>query len=302
VLCADHDSGTLDLVAACSLRRGWELEMLPIREALDCEELLRCLHAKSFDVVIADLLMPGIDGPSLVKRIRASKPSQPIIVVSSSHSVPELVALLREGITDVLQKPCDSDSFVRAVDRAVSCARDRERGEGLQRYLRFEESEIVVTSRELAEIRPSLGILDRLLGARLIDLGAKLRLELAFQELVANALEHGNLALRSEWKEHVDATGLDRFSLLKRERLADDTFGLREVRIRVRFAAGTLEVTIDDQGEGFIPEIPEGGETGTAVPHGRGLAMIYSAADDVSFSVIDPHKGGTRVVVRKKLI
>lgn len=302
VLCADTDSGTIDLVSSCSLRKGWELETLPLGGRFDSDELVRCLDTKAFDVVIADLLIPGLDGLSLVKRIRATNPQQPIIVVSATHSIPDLLALLREGVSDILQKPFDSDSFVRAVDRAVSNARDKERGEGLQRYVRSEESEIVLNSRELAEIQPSLGILDRLLAARLIDLGAKLRLELAFQELVANALEHGNLELKSELKEQIDATGLDRFSLLKRERLADDAYGLREVRIRVRLAGGILEIGIEDQGVGFVPRVPDEWKTGTGVPHGRGLAMIYSAADAVDFSIVDSRKGGTRVVIRKKLM
>lgn len=291
VLLADHDPSIIELMAACVARSGWALETVPSGASL-----LEALSAHPFDVVVVDLLMPGIDGLSLLRQIRSQRPAQPIILVSSGGSLGEFVSFLKEGVSDVLQKPVDSDALSRAVQRVVLSARDRERSESVYRYVRAERTEFSFASKDLAESRLSLGILERLRAAQLIDVSLMLRLELAFQEMLANALEHGNLELDSKWKEDFDESGVDRFSLLKRERLADKIFSERLVEVVIDFKGDLLSVSVKDSGKGFVPKIPEEWKAGAAIPHGRGLAMIYAAADDVTYS-----ENGRKVTIRKRV-
>ncbi len=302
VLFADRDLSTVELVTSCFAHRGWSLETVGLEASAEGNPLVERMKRGTFDVVVADLLMPGLDGMSLLRQIRTQRPSQPIIVVSACHSVGDFLSFMREGVSDVLQKPVDADSLTRAVRRAVLSSRDRERGDSVYRYVAHEETELVFTSRELADVRVSLGILDRLVAARMIDIGMKLRIDLAFQELVANALEHGNLELESSWKEDLDSQGLDRFSLVKRERLADDNFGGRIVKVSVSYVSGMLTVAVQDEGLGFIPDVPEEWKTESLDPHGRGLAMIFAATDEVEFSKVASPGHGTRVRFRKRLV
>jgi anti-sigma regulatory factor (Ser/Thr protein kinase) len=222
-------------------------------------------------------------------------------MLSSGGSIGEIVSFLKEGVHDVLQKPLDSDALARAVSRAVSAARDQERAELSYRFIASEGSKYVLTSRELADIRLTLPILDRLYLARMLDLSTKLKLELAFQEMLANALEHGNLALESGWKEVLDETGIDQFSLVKRQRLADDQYADKSVAVQIELAGSVLSISVEDEGAGFIPDVPDAWRDGVDIPHGRGLQLMFSAADDVKFEKIDASGRGTRVTIRKRV-
>jgi two-component system copper resistance phosphate regulon response regulator CusR len=65
-----------------------------------CEELQR-----GYDVVILDLNLPGIDGVSVLKKMRASDPRLPILVLTARKRTDEMVQVLEQGADDYLIKP-----------------------------------------------------------------------------------------------------------------------------------------------------------------------------------------------------
>jgi FixJ family two-component response regulator/anti-sigma regulatory factor (Ser/Thr protein kinase) len=291
VLLADDDQGTRELVGACVARAGWHLEATSSGRAL-----VDKLQQQPFDVVVVDLLMPGIDGISLLKQIKARRPGQAVILISKSGNIGDFVAFMKEGVLDVLQKPVDSDTLQRTVARVLSSVRERERALSIYRFVTREVSEFSFATSEIAECRMPLTLLDRLMGAGILEIQSKLKLELAFQEALANAVEHGNLELQSSWKEEFDSEGIDRFSLVKRERLADDTYARRRVTITISFDGFMLSIAIRDNGKGFTPHKRVISNPNAEVPHGRGLAIIYAAVDEVRYS-----ESGTEIEMLKRL-
>ena len=116
-----------------------------------------------------------------------------------------------------------------------------------------------------------------------------LKLELALQEAIANAVEHGNLELSSSLREEVDSEGKDRYSQLKEERLKDNRFASRLVYISAFANDHEVKVTVRDEGKGFIDEKSKATnliETDLDLPRcsGRGLILIRAAADVVKFN------------------
>lgn len=141
---------------------------------------------------------------------------------------------------------------------------------------------------------PRLEIAQVLHKAGVIDNKASLDLQLAFQEALANAIEHGNLELESEWREQFDSSGVDLFSQLKSERIKNPDFAERQVEISIKILKEALQVMIRDQGKGFSCK-PKNPDTATQL-HGRGLKIIHSSMDFVDY--LD---GGRCIVMKKNL-
>lgn len=139
-----------------------------------------------------------------------------------------------------------------------------------------------IPSVELASRGFPLDILKQLHAAGRIDQTTMLRVDLAFQEALANSLEHGNLELISTWKDNLDSQGADLFSVEKKKRLADPQYGSRKIKIFIECTECEIQISITDEGNGFEVEKVIGSQN--LEPYGRGLAMIRANMDSVSFA------------------
>jgi anti-sigma regulatory factor (Ser/Thr protein kinase) len=140
--------------------------------------------------------------------------------------------------------------------------------------------------KQLREIQAiSLPIVGRLLAGGLISESDALRIRLAVQEAVLNALEHGNLELDSRWKEIEGGEGLDKFASIRRQRMRDPIYADRCVRVTSIFEEDRFEIMIKDEGKGFLnsrqPIIP-GAQNLSCF--GRGMTLINNAVDEVRFN------------------
>jgi len=82
---------------------------------LGLELALRGLH----DLVIVDWMLPGRDGPSICRKIRAAKLTVPILLLTARGQVEDRVAGLESGADDYLVKPFDFDELIARI-RALS--------------------------------------------------------------------------------------------------------------------------------------------------------------------------------------
>ena len=76
-------------------------------------DALAALEAGGFDVVITDLVLPGMDGSELVQRVKERWPNQEIVVVTSVGDVKTAVDAMKLGATDYLLKPLDRPALLR---------------------------------------------------------------------------------------------------------------------------------------------------------------------------------------------
>jgi two-component system, OmpR family, response regulator MprA len=89
-----------------SLRRALELEGYTVELAADGEEALRRLAAQpSPDAVVLDVLMPGVDGLAVCRRLRREGSMVPILMLTARAEVDSRVAGLDAGADDYLPKP-----------------------------------------------------------------------------------------------------------------------------------------------------------------------------------------------------
>jgi len=92
-------------------------------EASWAEEGLAMLDAETFDVVLVDLRMPGMDGFETIRRIRArgdAKAELPVIVVTADTAVDLRERCLEAGADDVLFKPVAMDALFDSIGRVLA--------------------------------------------------------------------------------------------------------------------------------------------------------------------------------------
>lgn len=101
-------------------------------------DALRAFEAGTFDLVIADVLMPELDGLALTAEIRRIASDQEIILLAQKTDIGAAVAALRAGASDYILKPIDEGELVSRVSRALErAAIRRERAQLLNENLEF---------------------------------------------------------------------------------------------------------------------------------------------------------------------
>jgi FixJ family two-component response regulator len=69
--------------------------------------------------LIVDLLLPGMSGLELLRRLRALGNDVPIILLADESDVPTAVAAMREGATDFIEKPCINVAVLKQVRKLL---------------------------------------------------------------------------------------------------------------------------------------------------------------------------------------
>ncbi len=93
--------------------RGLDTEV-----ALSGEEALAQVEKRVPDVVVLDLKMPGIDGLSVLGRLKSRHPSIQVIILTGHGSERDKDSALRQGACGYLQKPVEIDALIDAVKDA----------------------------------------------------------------------------------------------------------------------------------------------------------------------------------------
>ena len=110
---------------------------------ISAEKALDALKTESFDVLLTDLNLPGMNGIELCERIVANRPDIPVIVITAFGSMETAIAAIRAGAYDFVTKPIDTDFLAIALDRAVKHRTLKEKvkllSEALKKSHRFDE-------------------------------------------------------------------------------------------------------------------------------------------------------------------
>ena len=93
-----------------------------VGEAKNGFEAIKLAKATSFDVVIMDLSMPGMDGVEATRQIHESVPSAKILILTTFGTSADVARALREGASGALVKDADDDELVKAI-RSVAAGK-----------------------------------------------------------------------------------------------------------------------------------------------------------------------------------
>ena len=95
-----------------ALRRAFTLAGYEVAEAEDGEHALTALIHSAPDAVVLDVLMPGVDGLEVCRRMRAAGDRTPVLMLTARETVADRVAGLDAGADDYVVKPFDLDELL----------------------------------------------------------------------------------------------------------------------------------------------------------------------------------------------
>jgi len=93
---------------------GYEVEL-----SSGGEEALEKHDGDAFDLILLDLLMPGMDGIEVLKKLKKINPQAHIIIITAYASVESAISAMKMGAYDYIQKPFKNDELLLTIERAI---------------------------------------------------------------------------------------------------------------------------------------------------------------------------------------
>ncbi len=102
-----------------ALKLNLELEGYEITSAFDGNQALQKIEQEYFDLIIMDVMLPGVDGISITESIRLQNNEVPILILSAKNSSADRVFGLKKGADDYLTKPFNLEELLLRVQKLI---------------------------------------------------------------------------------------------------------------------------------------------------------------------------------------
>lgn len=142
ILVAEDDTDINNLLAEILRRAGYQ-----VTQAFSGTECCLLFSQKPADLVLLDLMLPGMSGEELIPVLRAQTPV-PIIVLSAKESTRDKVDALRSGADDYMTKPFDEEELLARVEVALRRA-DGQEGPAAGKSLQHKQLEMDCDARQV---------------------------------------------------------------------------------------------------------------------------------------------------------
>src|SRR3989454_11916812 len=118
ILLADDEDGVRWVLEKGLREAGYE-----VRSVGDGEAALRHAEAEPYDLIFLDVRMPGLDGLTVLARLRSSRPDALVIVITAHGTMETAIQAMQRGAYDYLAKPFDIDEVLLLAERALAVRR-----------------------------------------------------------------------------------------------------------------------------------------------------------------------------------
>ena len=128
ILIAEDDMAVQNFVARALTHRGHEVGAVG-----DGVQALEALQDKSYDLLITDIVMPGLDGMEVMRRIHQIDMNILVIIITGFATVETAIEAMKQGAYDFIPKPFEPDPLRIVVNRAKESILLRQEKEKLER-------------------------------------------------------------------------------------------------------------------------------------------------------------------------
>lgn len=102
-----------------ALKLNLEMEGYTVTSAFDGNEALKAIANEYFDLIIMDIMMPEVDGISVLETIRVNANEVPVLILSAKNSSADRVLGLKKGADDYLTKPFNLEELLLRVSKLI---------------------------------------------------------------------------------------------------------------------------------------------------------------------------------------
>ncbi len=110
------------------------------------------IHQKPFDLLVADLRLPDMDGMDVIRRMKQEQPKTEVVVITGYSTVASAVEAMKGGVYDYLPKPFTEDEFKAAVDGALKKKEETEARTRQEMQWAAVEEDKVIQKREVIRV------------------------------------------------------------------------------------------------------------------------------------------------------
>jgi two-component system phosphate regulon response regulator PhoB len=116
ILVVDDEEDILELVRYNLVREGYH-----VTGALSGEEALKIVRSEAFDLIVLDLMLPGIDGLDVAKKLKSDRKTEnvPIVMLTAKGEEADIVTGLELGADDYITKPFSPRVLIARVRTAL---------------------------------------------------------------------------------------------------------------------------------------------------------------------------------------
>jgi len=137
ILVVDDEEGIRRQLTAILREEGYSAE-----SAANGTEAIALMKKQYFDIVITDLMMPGIDGMELLRHIKKDYPNTVVVMITAHGSERIAVEAIKAGAYDYIPKPFSyAEEMLTVIERAVEHLRLKKESELFQQHLEEELAE-----------------------------------------------------------------------------------------------------------------------------------------------------------------
>lgn len=250
--------------------------------ATDGADALRHFDRHVPEIVVTDLVMPGMNGLELIETVRKEYPLTPVVMMTSRGSEEIAVMALEKGAASYVPKRILNQRLPETVERILAASREDRMQTRLMSRLVANESTFLLENDIILICSLARHLQQCVRGVGVCDEAEQIRTGVAIEEALLNALYHGNLEIDSELREYDDA----RFHQLARQRCQEPRYRDRQIFVKVKYSETEAVVVIRDEGQGFdIMQLPDPGDPESIRrPSGRGLLLMRAFMDEVHFN------------------
>jgi two-component system response regulator PilR (NtrC family) len=182
ILIIDDEDVLQDVLTSLLVKEGYE-----VLNAATGEEGLEILEKEEVDLVLLDLMLPGINGQEVLKRIRAEDPEQVVVMITAYSSIEGAIDAMREGAFHYIPKPFKNEEVLLTIRQGL----ERRRLASENRELRAQLQQRYAFDNILGKSKPMTKVFE------LIQLAAPAKSNILIlgdsgtgKELVAKAIHH----------------------------------------------------------------------------------------------------------------
>lgn len=113
ILLVDDEKDFLSVMSERMTARGMD-----VTTAESAQEALEQVESGSFDAIVLDLMMPGVDGIETLKAIKQRKPELQVILLSGHATLEKGIEAMKLGAMDFVEKPANIDELTDRIKKA----------------------------------------------------------------------------------------------------------------------------------------------------------------------------------------
>ena len=244
------------------------------------EDAIVMLDETAIDLVLTDMMMPGMNGLQLVELVRNRPCRTPVILMSGQGSESLAVEAIQKGAASYVPKASMTSRLVETVKQVLEA---RQSVKSYDQLLADHVEDIRYRFRlnNDPDLIPPVVRLIQDVAAQMNLLSGDncTRIGVAVDEAIINAMYHGNLELspkdlpaaRRKLRDGERVEAID-------ARCQREPYSSRRVHVEVNLSYDTLRIAIRDDGPGFDPTLQDDDR------EHRGLTLVQNLVDEVTFN------------------